>query len=389
MQSDNASNYRDPTSEIDCCFIGTRLFSVEGMGKGQVDGNAATAKGKLKRMRDEGNGIESADDLLAMGSRMDLDGQIHAKLKLRRGNEDSGIKGRDSVNRNFGMWTIDEGSITFFESLDVLKSKASMATTGRAVGYGPGVKMTLAEFNEKQRTQIAPTGATLEMADGSERASPNPRERLGRGEKKKKQLAAEEKRSGAALLAAEKREALRAKEEAPFARDIDQCARCKKKFLSKGQFIQHSSKWCPSRAELKEQRRRERHLPTILNTMDALAIEQRTQRIDALSEVQVTLKASKKESAAVGIGLKDGIDGDFHVVDAVSGLAEASAQIGQDFIVVGLENSTGKRGQRCYFNFSRELKFPSFLLAKAPNWKPIGGEHLLARSHLAIIFLYE
>ena len=32
-QSDNATNYRDPTIEVDCDVLGARCFSVAGMGK--------------------------------------------------------------------------------------------------------------------------------------------------------------------------------------------------------------------------------------------------------------------------------------------------------------------------------------------------------------------
>jgi hypothetical protein len=64
-------------------------------------------------MRDAGAGIKSADDLLALGSMMDISGQTYAKLKLRRTNEDSGIKGRDSVCRNYALWTIDEIALLF------------------------------------------------------------------------------------------------------------------------------------------------------------------------------------------------------------------------------------------------------------------------------------
>jgi hypothetical protein len=340
MQSDNASNYRDPTTEIDCRFIGTRVFSVEGMGKGEGDANGANVKGKLKRLRDEGNGIESASDLLALGNQMNLKGQTHAKLQLQRGNEDSGIKGRDPVSRNFGMWSIDEEEITFWESLDVEASKESLNTTGRAVGYGPGVKMTIADFNEKQRTQLAPTGATLEMADGSASAPPNPKGRLGRHEKTEKIRDAEAKKAAATAVAAEKIEAQKAREEASFARDIDECARCKTRFLTKGNYIRHLRRWCISRDEAREQRKRFRDVPTILKTMDALAIEQRKRRIDGLSTVVVTLRAPRYETATVGIAVREDPDAGV-VIDTVAGLARTSAAVSEEFIVVGVTGSSG------------------------------------------------
>jgi hypothetical protein len=44
MQSDQAPNYRDPTTEIDLTCIGTRLYSTEGMGKDEGDAAGAVIK---------------------------------------------------------------------------------------------------------------------------------------------------------------------------------------------------------------------------------------------------------------------------------------------------------------------------------------------------------
>jgi hypothetical protein len=57
------SNYRDPTTEIDLECVGARCFSEAGMGKGEGDGNGAVIKGRMKRARDEGHGIEGAKNL--------------------------------------------------------------------------------------------------------------------------------------------------------------------------------------------------------------------------------------------------------------------------------------------------------------------------------------
>ena len=72
MQSDNASNYRDPTTEVDLLSVGTRCFSEAGMGKDEGDGNGAVIKGKIRRVRDESNGIEHAEDLLQIGHNMGI-----------------------------------------------------------------------------------------------------------------------------------------------------------------------------------------------------------------------------------------------------------------------------------------------------------------------------
>ena len=175
IQSDNASNYRDPTCEIDLGCVGTRCFSEAGMGKDEGDANGSVNKGHFKRKRDAGEGLESSGDLLRIAHDLGMRGQTHAKLIVDRSNEVRGVAGRDSVCRNYSLWTIDEKSITFWESLDVEASRTTMKSIGRAVGYGPGVVMTLAEFNKTQRTQMAGTGARLELADGAATAEPNPK----------------------------------------------------------------------------------------------------------------------------------------------------------------------------------------------------------------------
>jgi hypothetical protein len=185
VQSDNAANYRDPTTEIDLQCVGTRCFSEAGMGKDEGDGNGAVIKGRIRRVRDEGNGIEEAADLLDIGASTGIAGQTHATLNIDRSNEDGGVGGRKPFCRNYALWTIDDTHITFWESVNIEASRASIKAGGSAVGFGPGVRQALSEFDEKQRTQIAPTGATLTHADGSGSAAPNVRQRASRDEKRK------------------------------------------------------------------------------------------------------------------------------------------------------------------------------------------------------------
>jgi hypothetical protein len=378
VQSDQAANYRDPTTEIDLTCVGTRLFSTEGMGKDEGDAAGAVIKSKMKRMRDAGDGIESADDLLSMGSRMDISGQTHAKLKLRRTNEDSGIKGRDSVCRNYAFWTIDEEYITFWESIDSEASRVSMKTTGRAVGIGPGVKMTIAEFNEKQRTQLMATGASLEMADGKSCAPPNPKERGSRTQKCEMKTAAKEKKEGAALAAEEKRNEETAKKEGMFARNIDECSRCQQQFLTKGQFILHRRRWCPSRHEVAETRKKARHVPTMLRATDALAVEGRKLRISSLDEVVVSFCVPKGGSATMtGLTLKQSSDKSVFEVAAVSGLAATFARVAAGYIVESIEGGSGLISPAV-----GELPLPSIgvqLLVKLKRPQPKISFHGIAR----------
>lgn len=116
IQSDNASNYRDPTCEIDLGCVGTRCFSEAGMGKDEGDANGSVNKGHFKRKRDAGEGLESSGDLLRIAHGLGMRGQTHAKLIVDRSNEDRGVAGRDSVCRNYSLWTIDEKNITMTKS---------------------------------------------------------------------------------------------------------------------------------------------------------------------------------------------------------------------------------------------------------------------------------
>lgn len=67
-----------------------------------------------------------------------------------------------------------------------------MAAGGQAVGYGPGVKMSIADFRKTQLTQVNSTEAALELSNGSSTATPNPRKRFSRDEKRARIDMAEE-----------------------------------------------------------------------------------------------------------------------------------------------------------------------------------------------------
>ena len=335
VQSDNAANYRNPTTEIDILMIGTRCFSEAGMGKDEGDANGAVIKIGLKRKRDAGNGVESAGDIMALGFSLRVPGQTHAILKLKRGNEDTGIEGRDAVNRNFGLWAVSDQTITFWESLDVVASRLSIAATGRAVGFGPGVIVPLAEFNTKHRTQLAPTEAELEFPGGEASAVPNPRSRASRGEK---ELAKEKvacARQAASAAAEGKKAAALTAAEAGYRRETDECADCGRHFLTSGWFNRHQS-FCvsSSRAQRAAERRSQRHVLTMLQAEDARAIEGRKARIAGIPTVRVQLRALAA-AAPLGIGVEQ--RGESFVVSSVSGLARGTAKVAVGFEVVGVK----------------------------------------------------
>jgi hypothetical protein len=337
VQSDNASNYRDPTTEIDLDCVGARCFSEAGMGKDEGDGNGAVIKGKIKRTRDEGHGIEGAKDLLDIGAGTGIAGQTHAMLNMNRSNEDGGVSGRDPVCRNFGFWTINRQYITFYESLDVEASRASMKAGGSPVGYGSGIKHELEEFSTKQRTQMAETGATLTHADGGSFASPNPKPRGSAKEKSELKHKKESEKLERAASADEKKSEEGRASKVHFGVGTDVCPRCCQHFLSKGWFNRHRNRWCRDQEAWKQSRRRERDVAARLAATDELLLQEYREKVAAMGTMTVTLKAPTSTPAAIGIRLESDVcSGGGYVVAAVSSLAEASAQIAPGFVVLGL-----------------------------------------------------
>ena len=345
MQSDNAANYRDPTTEIDLKWIGTRCFSEAGMGKDEGDGNGAVIKGRFKRIRDERHGFEGAADLEHHGASMGIAGQTHAMLLIDRRNEDSGIAGRDSVCRNFGLWRIDDESITFWESLDVLGSRESIAAGKGAVGFGPGVQKKIVEFNKTQRTQIKSTGAALAMPSGGNSSSKS-RQRASREEKRSAKKSAQEAKVNKEAEHAEQAEAKAAAMESVFEEGVNVCRRCNRSFLEKGWFNKHRSRWCLNRDEVREQRRRERDVPTRLVAADVVALEEHRDRISNLALVCVKIEVPKgrKRAPSIGLELTEGSDGAL-VVESVSGLAEMTAQISPGFVAVSFSRDGGPQSE--------------------------------------------
>ena len=334
VQSDNAANYRSPTTEIDLLVVGTRCFSEAGMGKDEGDANGAVVKTGIKRKRDAKNGVESAGDLMTLGNELQVPGQTHAVLKLERGNEDGGIEGRGAVNRNYGLWAVNGVAITYWESLDVVASKLSIAATGRAVGFGPGVIVTIADFNAKQRTQLLETGGALEFAGGEGGTDPNPRPRASHEDKQAAKRKASDAKAASSAAIQEKAAAAQAAAEVGYCCDTNECADCGRHFLTDGWFNRHQ-RFCvprPSRAQRAAERRQRRHVPTMLLAADALAVAERKVRIAELGTVRVALHSS----FAAPLGLDMEQQGDSFVVSSVSGLALATAQVSVGFEVVGV-----------------------------------------------------
>lgn len=343
VQSDNASNYRDPTTEIDILVVGTRVFSEAGMGKDEGDADGAVNKRGLKRARDAGTGVESAGDCMGITDGLKIPGSTNAVLKLCRGNEDTGFEGRDAVSRSYHIWAIDEEHITYWEYLDVEASKESIRTTGRAVGFGPGLKMTITEFNKTQRThKEKTTGASLLFGNGKETSDPNPKQRASTSEKmaaKKEMSMQAEKR---AADARQKLEARKALEESSYVAEAVTCCDCERKFLSGGGLASHqANRFCANAKAAAEERQRLRNVGALLKKADTDAAIQRKNRIENLRVVKVTLSAPVEDSATIGIALDFDADRGVFVVSAVSGLASTSTQVGPGYVARSFDAGDG------------------------------------------------
>mmetsp|Transcript_36418 Transcript_36418/g.72193 ORF Transcript_36418/g.72193 Transcript_36418/m.72193 type:complete len:623 (+) Transcript_36418:152-2020(+) len=331
-QSDNAVNYRDPTIEVDCGVLGTRCFSVAGMGKDEGDGNGAVIKGKISANRRKG--VQCSRNLLTICGELKVPAQTYAELKVDRGNDEQ-VVGRASFPRHYHLHTVASGSITFWEYLDPAASEISIKTTGRAVGYGPGVTETLTEFDTKRRSQVEKeTGASLVSASNGGITLSAPKARPSKSEKVAAAAAAEEKKQAAKKKQGEKEAEQLAVAESQFRHDTDVCPRCGVRFLSPGGFGRHHDAGCGKYTlhTTRELKRAERSVTQRTSVMDDLAISQHKQRVRDLAEVKVVLTAPKGKSVLIGIELEEH-HGSFFV-SSVSGQALEAVFVKEGYLVV-------------------------------------------------------
>lgn len=143
-QSDNATNYRDPTLLVDAIAVGSHCFNEPGMGKGEShqrralppslappptpplpqspspspslrlldegDANGGVNKAWLCRKRDEGYDQEHADDYVLQLTMAAVPGNSTTKMMINRANEDGGVVGRSGTCRDHLLWSVMPGS---------------------------------------------------------------------------------------------------------------------------------------------------------------------------------------------------------------------------------------------------------------------------------------
>ena len=338
-QSDGASNYRDPTVDVDCGALGSRCFSVAGMGKDEGDSNGADNKGKVARQRDAGDGVQCADDLVAISSKAPVPANTYARLDVNR-RKNHEVVGRASFPRHIHVFTIDATHITFYEYLDPAASVGSIKATGRVVGYGRGDVKTLAQFNDKQRSQVATeTGASLALSSGGWASA---KARPSRDEQKEMAVQKEEKKRKKTELQEAREAEERAVAESQHRNDIDVCPRCGLRFLTAGGFGRHYMGGCRKYTtnEVRERRRKARDVKLRLVALDELWALEEEQRRKDLATVTVTLSNPHGQAVPVGIEVEEqerGGDGSMEasafVVSSVSGLALESARVSVGFVV--------------------------------------------------------
>ena len=333
-QSDNAVNYRDPTIEVDCGVLGTRCFSVAGMGKDEGDGNGAVIKKQIFSKRSQG--VQSASNLMDICRDLTVPAQTFVELNVNRSN-DKQVIGRESFPRHYHLHTVALTSITYWEYLDPAASAVSIKETGRAVGYGPGVTEALTEFNKKRRSQNArEKGATLSSASSEGITFAPPKARPSRDEKATAAVAAGADKQAAEKKREENEAAELAVVESQYRRDIDVCPRCGVRFLSPGGFSRHHEAGCGKRTthDMREQKRAQRSVAQRLSVMDDLAISQNQVRVRDLAVVKVILTAPNGQSAPIGIELEEE-EGRFFVA-SVSGQALEAVFVKKGYLVVSI-----------------------------------------------------
>ena len=289
----------------------------------------------------QGESLETAVELCRVASTMGMPGHTFAVLHLDRALDDTGVKGRVSIPEisKYSMWTVDEeGTLTFFESLDHEASRVSMLEKGRATGMGMGLEIKLDDFDAKHRKHTQNTEASLAVAEGGQappKAHFSAVQKQVMAAAKAGRLAEQRKRRDRRLAAQ-----IEIKN-AQYDQAAFQCPKCAQTFLLASHFRQHKTKDCIDKAELAKERLRTRDVSTMLALSAEAHAEGYRERIANLRTVVVELKVTGS-NGNIGIELEDSSDHGIIVVKSlpVSGLAFRSAQIQAGWILDAARTET-------------------------------------------------
>ena len=163
-QSDQAGNYRDPSTEFNQVLIGVRCFSEANEGKDEGDSEAGRSKQALARYRNEGHDTEDETEFYRALQASQEAGGTNGILDIHREAEDKDAADcRKPVANisNYALWTVDQHqNMTFWESLD-----SAQAAKGNFVGLGSGFKVSAEDFREKHCRQSQPTRARFKRGE--------------------------------------------------------------------------------------------------------------------------------------------------------------------------------------------------------------------------------
>lgn len=194
--SDGAVNFRDPTAILDLKDIISWLITEAGEGKDQVDTNSAVVKLYLRYCRNSGKDQVDAAQYYEQLQAANIKGNTMAHVFVAKNKEEKVKTKRTAVKdiMQKGLIVVDapNESFTFYESLDVERSKLSFASNSPfPVGFGSGLKISFANFNAKHRTRTSRMGDTI-VEDGAAvnikpHATKETREQKAEQKKKKKE----------------------------------------------------------------------------------------------------------------------------------------------------------------------------------------------------------
>ena len=250
-QSDQAGNYRDPTTEIFLELIGNRCFTEANEGKDEGDAEAGRRKRGIQQYRDRGNDTEDQEDFLAALRDTAEEGGVHGILVVDRDQEDTVPQSRRPVPHisNYALWKVTpDDKIIFWESLDLGRAWEK----GEFQGYGTGIVISLADFNEHHRTQARHPGASFNVHHEDATKTPSPKPRFSQEQAKAAAAIAQEEKCELVrkkLQALEEEQALLDSLE-PETKHVLQCHTCGKAYTTSGWFSRHiATGSCLSRAE--------------------------------------------------------------------------------------------------------------------------------------------
>jgi hypothetical protein len=209
-----------------------------------------------------------------------------------------------------GLFAVDDEkeTVTFWKSLDYLESEKSMKEGGGAVGYGPGLVMTLKEFNDVHRTRENNYEGEIVHMGNTEKAM---RPQKGKQEQAEEKRVKEKKKEERANSQKKKADELLALTTCADNGIEFRCAKCRVGFMSDSNLQTHIGRnMCFDKVSLTEEKDKTRNIKKVLITKAKEAMEQTEDANNKLGIVEMTLASC--EFSSHGIELEE-VEGCFVV----------------------------------------------------------------------------